>query len=74
MTLDEFTAFVADSLATTNSVGPDDDLEAMGIFDSISKLMLIAAVDRRFDIMLAPQKLKDNRTPRQLFQLLDENS
>lgn len=69
-TLEEFTLFIKEAFMSELPIQPNDDLTALGVYDSISKLMLIAAVDRRFEVVLTPQQLKRCKTPRELYRLV----
>jgi acyl carrier protein len=57
---DEVEAFIRDEIAVGGgtSIGPDDDLLARGVIDSLGVTQLVAFLEDRYDIHVADQELK----------------
>lgn len=53
-------------------IGLDDDAEEILALDSLSRLLLVAAIEERFDVRFPDEKLSELRTMRQVLEALDE--
>lgn len=55
----------------TSRVGPDDNLEYELGLDSLAKLRLLAAVEKRFSVRFPDDRLGEIRTLKQLLDLIE---
>lgn len=70
----EFADFVTSALISDQPIGIDDDLEATALFDSTGVLMMIAAIDKKFEFQLQPTDFRECKTPRDIYNLVSEKN
>ena len=74
MALDNFTKSIAEEfeLEDLNSLKPDTDYRHMDVWSSMYALILIAYVDREFEVTITGDDLRASNTLRDIYTLIQE--
>lgn len=74
MTLDSFTSKIAEEfeLEDISSLKPDTDYRDLDVWSSMYALILIAYVDREFEVTITGDDLRASKTIRDIYVLIQE--